>query len=72
LQKVLAIIVPFSQQIMAGECKLVGSASCCDYREILWKILEQATAESDQWTEMQDMLELVRLEMQELQASRDA
>jgi hypothetical protein len=57
---------------MAGECKLVGSASCCDYREIVWKIMEQVKVESDQWTEMQDMLEQVRLEMQELQASRDA
>jgi hypothetical protein len=68
----LAITVPFSQQIMAGECILVGSASCCDYREIVWKIMEQVKVEFDQWTEMQDMLEQVRLEMQELQACRDA
>lgn len=33
--------------------------------------MEQVKAESDQWTEMQDMLEQVRLEMQELQSSRD-
>uniref|UniRef100_A0A804LG74 Myosin-related n=1 Tax=Zea mays TaxID=4577 RepID=A0A804LG74_MAIZE len=59
-------------QIMAGECKLVGSASCCHCREIVWKVMEQVKAESDQWTEMQEMLEQVRLEMQELQASRDA
>jgi len=65
------VTVPFSQQIMAEECKLVGSASCCDCREIVWKIMEQVKAESDQWTEMQDMLEQVRLEMQELQSSRD-
>jgi len=71
LQKVLVVTVPFSQQIMAEECKLVGSASCCDCREIMWKIMEQVKAESDQWTEMQDMLEQVRLEMQELQSSRD-
>nr|ACG45714.1 hypothetical protein [Zea mays] len=57
--------------IMSGECKLVGSASCRDCREIMWKIMEQVNAESDQWTEMQDMLEQVRLEMQELQSSRD-
>jgi len=56
---------------MAEECKLVGSSSCCDCREIVWKIMEQVKAESDQWTEMQDMLEQVRLEMQELQSSRD-
>ena len=30
--------------------------------------MEQVNAESDQWTEMQDMLEQVRLEMQELQS----
>jgi hypothetical protein len=62
------VAVPFSEQIMSGECKLVRSASCCDCREIMWKIMEQVKAESDQWTEMQDMLEQVRLEMQELQS----
>ncbi|CAL4929820.1 unnamed protein product [Urochloa decumbens] len=56
---------------MAEECKLVSSRSCCDCREIVWKIMEQVKAESEQWTEMQDMLEQVRLEMQELQSSRD-
>ena len=56
---------------MAEECKLVSSGSCCDCREIVWKIMEQVKAESEQWTEMQDMLEQVRLEMQELQSSRD-
>lgn len=33
--------------------------------------MEQVRTESEQWTEMQDMLEQVRLEMQELQSSRD-
>jgi hypothetical protein len=61
----------FTQQIMAEECKLVGSGSCCDCRDIVGKIMEQVKAESEQWTEMQDMLEQVRLEMQELQSSRD-
>ncbi|CAL4913285.1 unnamed protein product [Urochloa decumbens] len=56
---------------MAEECKLVSSGSCCDCREIVWKIMEQVKAESEQWTEMQDMLEQVRLEMQDLQSSRD-
>ncbi|TVU47914.1 hypothetical protein EJB05_07530, partial [Eragrostis curvula] len=58
-------------KIMAEDCKLVGSGSCCDCREIVGKIMEQVKAESEQWTEMQDMLEQVRLEMQELQSSRD-
>jgi hypothetical protein len=62
----------FRQQVMATEeCKLVGFGSCCDCREIVWKIMEQVKAESEQWTDMQDMLEQVRLEMQELQSSRD-
>ncbi|CAN6313582.1 unnamed protein product [Urochloa humidicola] len=56
---------------MAEECKLVSSGSCCDCREIVWKVMEQVKTESEQWTEMQDMLEQVRLEMQELQSSRD-
>ena len=34
--------------------------------------MKQVRSESEQWTEMQDMLEQVRLEMQELQSSRDA
>uniref|UniRef100_J3LLF9 Uncharacterized protein n=1 Tax=Oryza brachyantha TaxID=4533 RepID=J3LLF9_ORYBR len=56
---------------VSEECKLVGSGSCCDCREIVGKIMEQVRTESEQWTEMQDMLEQVRLEMQELQSSRD-
>ncbi|KAL6867390.1 hypothetical protein ACP4OV_015414 [Aristida adscensionis] len=59
------------QKIMAEECKLVGSGSCCDCREIVGKVMEQVKAETEQWTEMQDMLEQVRLEMQELQSSKD-
>ncbi|XP_052150383.1 uncharacterized protein LOC127768776 [Oryza glaberrima] len=58
-------------KIMSEECKMVGSGSCCDCREIVGKIMEQVRTESEQWTEMQDMLEQVRLEMQELQSSRD-
>ncbi|KAL5218896.1 hypothetical protein ABZP36_019580 [Zizania latifolia] len=58
-------------KIMSEECKLVGSGSCCDCREIVGKIMEQVRTESEQWTEMQDMLEQVRIEMQELQSSRD-
>uniref|UniRef100_A0A0D9VRA3 Uncharacterized protein n=1 Tax=Leersia perrieri TaxID=77586 RepID=A0A0D9VRA3_9ORYZ len=58
-------------KIMFEECKLVGSGSCCDCREIVGKIMEQVRTESEQWTEMQDMLEQVRLEMQELQSTRD-
>uniref|UniRef100_A0ACD5TVG4 Uncharacterized protein n=1 Tax=Avena sativa TaxID=4498 RepID=A0ACD5TVG4_AVESA len=60
------------QKSVAEDCKLVASGSCCDCKEIVGKIMKQVRAESEQWTEMQDMLEQVRLEMQELQASRDA
>ncbi|KAL6645546.1 hypothetical protein ACP70R_017154 [Stipagrostis hirtigluma subsp. patula] len=59
------------QKIIAEECKLVGSGSCCDCREIVGMVMEQVKAESEQWTEMQDMLEQVRVEMQELQSSKD-
>ncbi|KAM3314846.1 hypothetical protein ACQJBY_033559 [Aegilops geniculata] len=59
------------QKIVAEDGKLVRSGSCCDCKEIVGKIMKQVRAESEQWTEMQDMLEQVRLEMQELQASRD-
>ncbi|XP_044982390.1 uncharacterized protein LOC123449297 [Hordeum vulgare subsp. vulgare] len=58
-------------KIVAEDCKLVRSGSCCDCKEIVGKIMKQVRAESEQWTEMQDMLEQVRLEMQELQSSRD-
>lgn len=59
------------QKIVPEDSKLVGSGSCCDCKEIVGKIMKQVKAESEQWTEMQDMLEQVRLEMQELQSSRD-
>ncbi|KAG8096996.1 hypothetical protein GUJ93_ZPchr0013g37284 [Zizania palustris] len=48
-----------------------AQGSCCDCKEIVGKIMEQVRTESEQWNEMQDMLEQVRLEMQELQSSRD-
>lgn len=60
------------QKSLAEDCKLMGSGSCCDCKEIVGKIMKQVRAESEQWTEMQDMLEQVRQEMQELQSSRDA
>ncbi|KAK1651890.1 hypothetical protein QYE76_069695 [Lolium multiflorum] len=59
------------KQMVAEDCKLMGSGSCCDCKEIVGRIMKQVRAESEQWTEMQEMLEQVRLEMQELQSSRD-
>ncbi|XP_047085558.1 uncharacterized protein LOC124696945 [Lolium rigidum] len=59
------------QKVVAEDCKLMGSGSCCDCKEIVGRIMKQVRAESEQWTEMQEMLEQVRLEMQELQSSRD-
>ena len=56
---------------MAEDCKLERSGSCCRCKEIVGMIMQQVRAESGQWTEMQDMLEQGRLEMQELQSSRD-
>ncbi|OAY82508.1 hypothetical protein ACMD2_25781 [Ananas comosus] len=59
------------QQVMVEECTAVGLGGCCDCREVVTRITEQVRAESEQWTEMQAMLEQVRLEMQDLQSSRD-
>ncbi|PIN13384.1 hypothetical protein CDL12_13985, partial [Handroanthus impetiginosus] len=44
----------------SGHCKV-----------IVRKIIEQVRAETEQWSQMQEMLEKVRGEMQELEASRD-
>lgn len=40
-------------------------------KAIVLRIVEQVRAETEQWSQMQNMLERVRGEMEELQASRD-
>ncbi|KAJ3702873.1 hypothetical protein LUZ61_006578 [Rhynchospora tenuis] len=61
------------QQMKIEEHAKTGaeSSSRCECREIVGKIMEQVKVESEQWTEMQAMLEQVRQEMLELQSSRD-
>ncbi|KAJ4767397.1 myosin-like protein [Rhynchospora pubera] len=61
------------QQMEVEEHAKTGaeSSSRCECREIVGKIMEQVKVESEQWTEMQAMLEQVRQEMLELQSSRD-
>lgn len=63
----------FSQQVKAEDRGKIGAetSSRCECREIVGKIMEQVKVESEQWTEMQAMLEQVRQEMLELQSSRD-
>lgn len=65
--------VYFSWQGKAEERGKIGveSNSKCECREIVGKIMEQVKVESEQWNEMQAMLEQVRQEMLELQSSRD-
>lgn len=46
-----------------------GGCSYC--KEVMRRVLEQVRAETDHWNEMQVMVEKVRVEMEELQVSRD-
>ncbi|XP_074572238.1 uncharacterized protein LOC141828679 [Curcuma longa] len=49
----------------------MGLLSCCNCKELVSHIMKQVRAESEQWTEMQEMLDQVRVEMEELKSSRD-
>jgi len=49
----------------------MGHRCCCKCKEIVGRIAEEVKAESEQWTEMEEMLDQVRLEMEELKSSRD-
>lgn len=48
------------ETVCSGRCKA-----------IVRRIVEQVRAETEQWSQMQEMLGQVREEMEELQASRD-
>ncbi|KAE8728377.1 Myosin-related isoform 2 [Hibiscus syriacus] len=52
--------MPHQTSVCSGQCKA-----------IVHRIVEQIRAETEQWSQMQDMLRLVRDEMDELHASRD-
>lgn len=56
-----------SQEAKSGELKTC-SGHC---KTIVRRIMEQVRAETEQWSQMQEMLLQVRGEMEELQASRD-
>ncbi|XP_065007339.1 uncharacterized protein LOC135638232 [Musa acuminata AAA Group] len=49
----------------------MGLLSCCSCKEVVGRIVQQVRAETEQWSEMQQMLEQVRVEMEELRSSRD-
>ncbi|WOK92420.1 hypothetical protein Cni_G01111 [Canna indica] len=49
----------------------MGLLSCCNCKEVVGRIMQQVRAESEQWSEMQEMLDQVRIEMEELRYSRD-
>lgn len=51
---------PHEARVCSGHCKA-----------IMQRIVEQVRAETEQWSQMQEMLGLVRDEMEELQTSRD-
>ncbi|RWW26695.1 hypothetical protein GW17_00008908 [Ensete ventricosum] len=54
-----------------GEKEKMGLVSCCSCKEAVGRIMQQVRAESEQWSQMQEMLEQVRVEMEELRSSRD-
>ncbi|KAK9673641.1 hypothetical protein RND81_12G180700 [Saponaria officinalis] len=56
-----------SQEAKSGELKAC-SGQC---KAIVMRLMEQVKAETDQWSQMQQMLGQVRDEMEELQTSRD-
>jgi len=55
------------QEILSSEGNLC-SGHC---KAIVRRIVEQVRVETEQWSQMQEMLGQVREEMEELQASRD-
>ncbi|XP_039014268.1 uncharacterized protein LOC120144218 isoform X1 [Hibiscus syriacus] len=57
----------FLQEKMSHEAR-VCSGHC---KALVQRVVEQIRAETEQWSQMQDMLGLVRDEMEELHASRD-
>ncbi|CAL9116904.1 unnamed protein product [Musa acuminata var. zebrina] len=58
------------EKLVSVEEKM-GLLSCCSCKEVVGRIVQQVRAETEQWSEMQQMLEQVRVEMEELRSSRD-
>ncbi|OWM69179.1 uncharacterized protein LOC116210392 [Punica granatum] len=65
--------VPFIRQANQERSgRKEGAATCSGHcKAVVRRIVEQVRAETEQWSQLQDMLGQVRDEMQELQASRD-
>ncbi|RZR95049.1 hypothetical protein BHM03_00023849 [Ensete ventricosum] len=58
-------------QVLVVEEKMEQLSSCCSCKEVIGRIVQQVRTESEQWSEMQEMLEQVRVEMEELRSSRN-
>ncbi|RRT42016.1 hypothetical protein B296_00023214 [Ensete ventricosum] len=59
------------QEKLLQEEEKMGLLSCCSCKEVVGRIVQQVRAETEQWSEMQEMVEQVRVEMEELRSSRD-
>lgn len=57
----------FSQEMVSG----IAGACSGHCKSVVRRIIEQVRVETEQWSQMQEMLAQVRSEMEELQASRD-
>ncbi|XP_039117960.1 uncharacterized protein LOC120253803 [Dioscorea cayenensis subsp. rotundata] len=71
LRRRMEVVEEYSQMLLEGDwnSKVKGGCSYC--KEVMRRVLEQVRAETDHWNEMQVMVEKVRVEMEELQVSRD-
>lgn len=50
---------------------LARARGCCNCNQIVARIAKEVKAESEQWTEMQEMVDQVKVEMEDLRSSRD-
>ncbi|KAK4780096.1 hypothetical protein SAY87_016202 [Trapa incisa] len=67
--------VPFIRQAnheVSSRKEGSGGRACSGHcKAVVWRVVEQVRAETEQWSQMQEMLGQVRDEMEELQAARD-
>jgi len=60
-----------NSQTMQEKLSCEGNPCSGHCKTVVRRIVEQVRAETEQWSQMQEMLGQVREEMEELQASRD-
>ncbi|ONK59703.1 uncharacterized protein A4U43_C08F9500 [Asparagus officinalis] len=60
-----------AKQRTMKEMGTVSNRCCCSCKQIVTRIAEEVKSETEQWTEMQEMLDQVRLEMEQLKSSKD-